>query len=84
MVLINSVCTADKLTEAASTLATNIALKPPRTLRRAKALLKHDRHEVVRQIEAEILEFSECLDSPENAEALTAFAKKRKPVFSQF
>jgi enoyl-CoA hydratase/carnithine racemase len=63
--------------------AEGIANKPPRTLRRAKALLKHDRLEVERQILAEILEFSECLDSPETAEALSAFAEKRKPDFSK-
>ncbi|MGJ8563066.1 MAG: enoyl-CoA hydratase [Alphaproteobacteria bacterium] len=82
--LVNQVCAADALEEKAMNAAADIALKPPRTLRRAKALLKHDRMDVERQIGAEILEFSECLDSAESKEALSAFAGKRKPDFSNF
>lgn len=81
--LITTVCETAQLEEAAISAAEAIAIKPPRTLRRAKALLKHDRLEVERQILAEILEFSECLDSPETDEALSAFAEKRKPDFSK-
>lgn len=80
--LINETCEASQLEQTATQAAEDIARKPPRTLRRAKALLKHDRLEVERQIHAEILEFSECLDSPETEEALSAFAEKRPPDFS--
>jgi enoyl-CoA hydratase/carnithine racemase len=81
--LVTGVCESAQLEQTAISAAEGIANKPPRTLRRAKALLKHDRLEVERQILAEILEFSECLDSPETAEALSAFAEKRKPDFSR-
>ncbi|MEH6580836.1 MAG: enoyl-CoA hydratase [Halioglobus sp.] len=81
--LVNQVCDASQLEQTAVDAAQGIAKKPPRTLRRAKALLKHDRLDVERQIHAEILEFSECLDSPETEEALSAFAEKRKPNFSK-
>jgi enoyl-CoA hydratase/carnithine racemase len=81
--LINQVCEASQLEYVATHAAEDIAKKPPRTLRRAKALIKHDRQEIERQIHAEILEFSECLDSPETAEALSAFSEKRIPDFSK-
>lgn len=80
--LINRVCEAPELEDIALRAAREIALKPPKVLRRAKALLKHDRLEVERQVHAEILEFSECLSSEETHEALNAFAEKRQPVFS--
>ena len=65
-------------------LSGNKYFKLKYNLRRAKALLKHDRGDVERQIQAEILEFSEALDSPESEEALAAFAEKRQPDFSRF
>ncbi len=81
--LITEVCEAADLEQVAVAAAEKTAEKPPRSVRRAKALLRHDRFDIERQIHAEILEFSECLDSPESEEALSAFLEKRKPDFSK-
>jgi len=81
--LVNRICPAAILVETALSTAGVMAAKPPRTLRLAKSMLKQDRETVLARIDSEGQIFAECLRSPECAEALTAFAEKRKPDFSK-
>lgn len=80
--LVTHICSAEQLAEQSEISAQQLALKAPKTLRSLKRLLKSDNPELTRQIEREILEFSERLDSPECKEALAAFSEKRAADFS--
>ncbi|GAB5450186.1 MAG: enoyl-CoA hydratase [Halioglobus sp.] len=82
--LVNAVYPPDRFQEEALTLARKLAKKPPTSLRATKKLL---RAPLLRHIEgamqAENAEFARCMQSPEFAEAITAFMERRAPDFSR-
>lgn len=83
--LVNGVCDDENLLEAALAAARKLVAQPPASVRLTKALVKRAREEALRSTMAVELEhFSERLRSPEAAEALQAFAERRKPDFSHF
>lgn len=66
-------------------LAAKLVAKPAAALRQTKSLLKKGSAALVREVIAEESKlFIEHLQSPEAAEAFTAFLERRKPDFSQF
>lgn len=83
--LVNGVCDDHLLEETALSAARRLAAQPPHAVRLAKMLMKRSNDEVLREtISMEQKYFTECLRSPEAAEALQAFAERRKPDFSSF
>src|SRR5262245_11141519 len=81
----NDVGPDDMLLARAEEKALLLAAKPPSAMAASKALLR--RSEAVRladQMEQEFARFNALLRGPEAAEALAAFAEKRKPDFSRF
>lgn len=82
--LINEVCSAGGLAEAASKRLAQFASKPPAAMRKSKALLKFDMPVVLERIRVEMEQFGEALASPEAKEAMQAFMEKRAPDFSKF
>jgi enoyl-CoA hydratase/carnithine racemase len=81
--LLNGV--VDNCLETAKEQAGQIAALPAAAIRVTKQLLHQtDKDSLMRAIEAEGLQFSERLQSPEAKEAMTAFMEKRAPDFTQF
>jgi enoyl-CoA hydratase/carnithine racemase len=83
--IVNAVLPDDALLAAAAEKAHILAAKPPAAVEATKALLR--RAEAARldeQMEEEFGRFAALLRSPEAAEAVAAFAEKRKPDFSRF
>jgi enoyl-CoA hydratase/carnithine racemase len=83
--IVNAVLPDDALLPAAAEKAHILAAKPPAAVEATKALLR--RAEAARldeQMEEEFGRFAALLRSPEAAEAVAAFAEKRKPDFSRF
>lgn len=83
--MVNAVVPADQLLRVATEAAQALAEKPAGALQLCKQMLKkHNRTELDQVIRQEVLAFGERLNSPETAEALSAFLQKRKPDFSKF
>ena len=62
-----------------------IRVKPPSAMNATKVLLRRaEAAHLVGQMEEEFARFTGLLRGPEAAEALAAFAEKRKPDFSCF
>ena len=61
-----------------------LAAKSPGAVRQAKALINAEPESVDARILKEGQLFAEMLQSPEFAEAATAFMERRKPDFSKF
>ncbi len=78
----NELCSSDQLLNSATAYAEEIAAKPPRAVRKSKALMKSDKEIILAQIKCEMTDFIERLQSAECAEALAAFLEKRPPDFS--
>lgn len=65
--------------------AQRIVSQPAAAIRLTKKLLRNtDKAQLLEIIDAELIEFSRCIQSPEAKEAMTAFMEKRQPDFSQF
>lgn len=69
--------------EKARETAAKLAGKPPNALRWTRELMRGDPAEVADAMEREHAYFSQCLDSAEAKEALSAFLEKRPPDFSK-
>ncbi len=81
--MVNGVVPAGQLLAAVAKTSQALCEKPPGAIKIAKQLLKKPlSQELDRVIREEILEVAKRLQSPETAEAMTAFLQKRKPVFS--
>jgi enoyl-CoA hydratase/carnithine racemase len=80
--IVNSV-SSDVLADAMN-YANKLAAKPKTALRATKRLMRRDAEPLAETMKHEVVLFGEGLDSPEFAEAVTAFADKRTPDFSQF
>ncbi len=65
--------------------AERLVALPPEALRQTKKLYAHqDLESLMARIDAEVVVFTERLQSPEVMEAMTAFLQKRDPDFSSF
>ncbi len=83
--LVNELLTEGDLLNRAMAQAEAIAARPPASIRLTKQFLRRPNAEVVQAtIRDEAEAFLERLQSPEAAEAFTAFFEKRAPDFSQF
>ncbi|MGD8290988.1 MAG: enoyl-CoA hydratase [Desulfobacterales bacterium] len=83
--LINAVCPDPEVIDTAYTQAQKLAQQPPASVRLTKALLKRSIYKITADTMAEEMKhFTERLNSPECAEALSAFFERRPPDFSQF
>jgi enoyl-CoA hydratase/carnithine racemase len=81
MGLVNSIVEAEVLAAAAADTAQALAAKPPRALRRTKALLRSPVEPLADRMLVEGRAFVEQLASPEFAEAKAAFFERRPPSF---
>tara|TARA_B110000208_G_C11701303_1_gene405944 strand:- start:180 stop:1079 length:900 start_codon:yes stop_codon:yes gene_type:complete len=73
----------DSVAEHALRRAQELAVRAPTALVETKALCRsHDTRVVKEAMQAEAAVFARCLRGPEAAEALQAFAEKRRPDFS--
>jgi enoyl-CoA hydratase/carnithine racemase len=83
--IVNAVVPGAELLAHAEEKARLLAAKPPSALAATKALLRRaDEARLVEQMGEEFARFDRQLRGPEAAEALAAFAEKRKPDFSRF
>ncbi len=83
MGLVNRVLEPEKVEAEALRQALRLAALPPAALRATKALLKADPGESVSsRIVREVSRFDELLREPAAQEALSAFAERRRPDFS--
>lgn len=83
--LVNEVVSEEHLLEVATEKACALAARPPASVRLTKSLLRCAHTDAVREtIRAEAEAFLGRLQSPEAAEAFTAFFEKRPPNFSSF
>ena len=85
MGLVNRVTADAECQAAAREFAAKLVAKPAAALRLTKLLLKKGSAALVREVITEEGRlFAGCLQSPEAAEAFTAFHERRKPDFSKF
>ena len=85
MGLVNRVTPDAECQAAAREFAAKLVAKPAAALRLTKSLLKKGSAAQVREVMAEEVKlFAARLQSPEAAEAFTAFLERRKPDFSKF
>jgi enoyl-CoA hydratase/carnithine racemase len=82
--LVTRLFPADCLREAVLDRARTIAAKPPGAMRDCKALLAPDSAAVLERIRIAEKMFAARLETPEFAEAVTAFMARRPPDFSRF
>lgn len=83
--LVNEVVSEEHLLEVAMEKARALAARPPASVRLTKSFLRRAHGEAVQTtIRDEAEAFLDRLQSPEAAEAFTAFFEKRKPDFSSF
>lgn len=83
--LINETVPEAALLDRALDRAQALAVRPPASVRLTKAFLRRAHYETVQEtIRSEAEAFLERLQSPEAAEAFTAFFEKRAPDFSSF
>lgn len=81
--LVNAVMEDSAVDGFALEKAQALAAKPPRALRRTRALLKATRHMLPDVMAAEGKAFAEGLNSAEAQEAMLAFMERRAPDFSK-
>lgn len=79
--IVNEVVPADRLMDAASDLAREIAANPPLTLRNIKRVLHEPIADLAAVIRHEAEANGDSTDSEDRREALRAFAEKRPPTF---
>ena len=82
--LIAGVFPAASLSENVRDIACSLAAKSPAAVRQAKALITSEPESISDRIGREGGIFADMLQSPEFAEAVTAFMERRKPDFSKF
>jgi enoyl-CoA hydratase/carnithine racemase len=83
--LVNTVTNVDDTLAQATKVANTLAGKPPAAVRNAKAMLKKEYLDALDQVVTdEIKQLCAMVSSEECQEALTAFAEKRVPDFSEF
>ena len=83
--LINAVFPDAEVIDKAYAQAQKLAQQPPASVRLTKALLKRSiSRDIADTMDEETKYFTERLNSPECAEALSAFFERRPPDFSQF
>lgn len=83
--LVNGICADGKLFATARKKALQLAALPPAAVKVTKALIRRPLKDAVSEtLEVELGHFEDRLRSTEAAEALQAFAEKRKPDFSRF
>ncbi len=83
--LVNEVISEEHLLEVATKRARALAARPPASVRLTKSFLRRAHGDVVQAtIRDEAEAFLQRLQSPEAAEAFTAFFEKRPPDFSSF
>lgn len=83
--LVNESVAADEVEETALAFAQRFAVKPPAAVKNAKAMLKAEYLSKLNAVvKSEIAQLVAMIDGEECQEALSAFAEKRKPDFSQF
>lgn len=83
--IVNRVVPPDQLLSSVITVAQALSEKPASAVRLAKQMMKQPlKADLDRVIREEVLAIAGRLDSPETAEALSAFLEKRKPDFSRF
>jgi enoyl-CoA hydratase/carnithine racemase len=73
-----------ELMNAARILAGRLAALPPHAIRQTKHLMRGGKPDLAGRISEELELFRERVQSPEAAEAFTAFMEKRPPDFSRF
>ncbi len=78
--LINKVVGDEELMEKAEEMAQVLAEKSPIAIRTAKGLINKSQ-EIKKELEIEIVSFSECFASKDHMEGINAFLEKRKPRF---
>ena len=82
--LVSDVFSPDALAGEVQARAESLAAKSPAALRQAKALMVAEPESLSERINREGGIFADMLQSPEFAEAATAFMERRKPDFSKF
>ncbi|MDX1589619.1 MAG: enoyl-CoA hydratase [Oleiphilaceae bacterium] len=83
--LINQVCSPGDTEAAALAACEKINSQPPAAVRASKELLNRSQNEdLLDTLVTEGERFASRLQSPESAEAFSAFREKRKPDFSRF
>ena len=83
--LVNELVSDEHLLDVAMERALALAARPPASVRLSKSFLRRAHSEAVRAtIRDEAAAFLDRLQSPEAAEAFTAFFEKRAPDFSAF
>jgi enoyl-CoA hydratase/carnithine racemase len=79
--IVNTVVEPDTLAATAAATAETLAAKPPKALRRTKALLRAPVMPLEERMQIEARAFVDQLGSPEFAEAKAAFFERRPPKF---
>lgn len=82
--LVTEVVDNKLLLEKSLATAAALAAKPPSALRAAKRLMRRQDESMAERMQLEFELFATGLQSPEAAEAMTAFFEKRAPDFSRF
>jgi len=83
--IVNRVIPGDQLLATANAAAQTLTEKPANAVRLTKQMMKQQlSSDLDRVIREEVLAIAGQLESPETAEALSAFLQKRKPDFSRF
>ena len=82
--LVSDVFSPETLSDEVRKRAESLAQKSPAALRQAKALMTAEPESISDRINREGGIFAQMLQSPEFAEAATAFMERRKPDFSKF
>ncbi len=78
--LVNAVVKDEELMGKAEEVADVLSKKSPITLKIAKALINKN-FDIRKELEMEMVSFSECFASEDHMEGINAFLEKRKPVF---
>jgi enoyl-CoA hydratase/carnithine racemase len=73
-----------ELMDAARAVAARLSALPPQAIRQTKHLMRRGKPDLADRIGEELELFRERVQSPEAAEAFTAFIEKRAPDFSRF
>lgn len=84
MGLVSDVVSGEELQQVSLATAAALAAKPPAALRASKRLMRQQPESVLARMDREVEVFAAGLQSPEFAEAMSAFMEKRPADFSRF